>query len=305
MKKSIIILAALFCVVTGCGKQVEDAGKVVDTPTNKSIATNTFKIENTPSPVFTPTHSENDIVSQFNQLLPDGTYNTSIMKRSYIYPSSQDEIREKLLEKKFRRGVDLLINKEKDKEKKRYLLTFYNKETPFRSSIKPILNDFFTNASYINNETISFDEWQELIGLYNSAQEKVAKDKNTNLVVKSDKGKVKLTIGSKDVQLFQTLTIDFSKKKIFNGNNNLDLITLSKESDEYTQFLHSLDTVHLIIINDEELEPMITWYSQDKLDTSTYFTICQLEESKDLVLRYVLYDFSKNKFTEDIILIHK
>jgi ribosomal protein L13 len=63
-------------------------------------------------PSIEPTiYIDNDTESKIKQLLPEGTVEVSMLKSVYVYPSAEDEKREKELEKKYREGLEKNWNK--------------------------------------------------------------------------------------------------------------------------------------------------------------------------------------------------
>lgn len=290
MKKMMIILAALFCVVTGCGKQAEDVGK---TATSKSIETNTIKSGNTP----TAKVSENVI----SKILQEGSHIASTIKRVYAYPSPKDEDREQLLEKKFRKGADSLISNEKNEEIKKIKFQLYNKDVPFRSNVVSLFENL-NGDSLVNEDYISMEEWVELQNLYNSAQTKFVEDKKINIDIKNSNNNLIISSTTEATKYLNSLMIDLSSNKLTIGKEIYDYST-DKMNDGYEPIFHGKS--EKVIIDGEELEIISTWAKEVDMSYSRIISLCKLKESNKLVIRYVFYDFVKNKFTEDIILINK
>lgn len=315
MKKLYVVILALILLVPGCNKQSENKEKVSSEPENTQVVSdnikkisstptiiNNMKIESTSLPEVSADSSKKDTASQFSELLPEGIYDATVLKRIYVYPSAEDEKREKVLEKKFRKGIEALISKEKDEGTKRTLSYFYNKDTPFRSNTYPIVNKVGGNHIYVNKDFISEEEWQELVRLYNSAQENVVEDKKISLNVKKSNGKVIITTDTGSTKYLDSMTIDFSKKIAFAENKSFDEANFSKDSEEYKTLIYALNKTK-IKINSEEIEPLFLWYKHIGIDYSTVITVGQLKESKIPVIRYYFVDFTKNKYLEDVILI--
>lgn len=305
MRKTIIILAALFCVVTGCGKQVEDVGKTANTPTNKSMATNTIKSGNTSTANVSqkPTKPENIIMNEIKKILPNGKYEATTFKRVYQYPNSKDEKQENLLEEKYKKGIAALLEKEKSMKEYPFIKEYYHKDIPFREYIFSPLNNTIESSLFVNEDYITQDEWEKLIKLYKSAKLKFVEDKKISIEVRHIEDKTIIASTPKTTMYLDKLTIDYISDNVLIGNNSYVRAT-DIEENKYEPNIHGIDKSN-IIINNEDLKVLSYWFKEVDMSYSTVISLCQLKESKMPIIRYVFYDFPKNKFTEDIILINK
>ncbi|MDP4181812.1 MAG: hypothetical protein Q8942_12055 [Bacillota bacterium] len=297
MKKTtiVLILTISFLVIAGCGdpKDVNQANiKSISTKTNSTEAVkvtpiSTPKIKNTSTPI----PNNND----FLKVLPVGKFKAITIKRTYKYPNSKVEKQEKILENKFRKCIE---NSGYDIVGK----SFYNKDIAFRNNvISPLKQPVSYSDSFKNY--ISNDEFLTLIQLYNSAQESFVKDKTIDLEIKKNNNIITIISSPKSTKYLDNITIDNLNNKTIIGKETLNRIE-EVYSDGYETAILGIDNTR-IKINNEELELVSSWSKIGGTNYQKMFTVSKLTESKKPVIRYVFYDFTKNEFTEDMILINR
>jgi hypothetical protein len=296
MKKLYVVLFALILLVPGCGKQPENEVKVSNEP-KASV--------NTVSPSSEPTKAsdKDNIADQVCQLLPEGIVNASVLKRTYVYSSTEDEEREQKLEKEFRNVVDKNwdeLKKEDGKigDKNLYEM-FYNKDVPFRDNIY----SFFDNISgfpldFGEKMGWSIEKYIELEELYKSAKEKIVEDYNTSLNINKEGAKIEITSDNKP-KLIKGVKINFSNKTLKLGNDTFEQIG-NKDNEGFSI---SEDFIHKSFYDGKEIETKYLWYQEIDTDHFNYFAVSKVGDTNQVVLRYIVLDFDKNKYTEEMILI--
>ncbi len=306
MKKLYVVLFALILLVSGCNKQLENGAKVSNEPENTQVIASSASVDTSlPSYEPTKTNDKDNIADQVSQLLPEGTVNASVLKRIYVYNSERDENREKELEKKYRNTIeknwDKILENANDAGK-RLFEQFYHKDVDFRDNITSVFKNYlFPSLIHnMNNEMgMSNDEYWELRDLYDSAKEKVIEDFNTSLTINKGDSKIEITTDDKP-KLIKGVKIDFSNKTLKLGNGTFEQIV---DNDKINEFSKGEFFLRKSSYNDKKIETKFLWYQGIDIDHFNFFAVSKIGDTNQIVLRYLILDFTKNKYTEEMILI--
>ena len=298
--KKIVILFVLLLLLTGCGNKSKDLTKTSFAPGSKPNPSTTTVTSAMPS--IEPTiYIDNDTESKIKQLLPEGTVEVSILKSVYVYPSAEDEKREKELEKKYREGLDKNWNKilgNFSGEEKDMLEHLYNKNVDFRDTALSFFNTIKPSDVGFTN-----DEFNEFTRLYNLADKKNVEDKKAKLNIRFDKNKLSIISNPKS-KYIDKVDIDFGNSSLSIGDK---VFKEAKKSDKFDNDFSVAETqlnLKKFNIDDEYYETLFIWQNCNFND-QFYFSIYKLQGSESIVLRYSEFIFESNKYSEDLILIKK